>query len=123
MGNMSMGDASVNGRTGGFQTSQPTAGTDRVARNLLELSKHAASVRNRIDPLRKSSGAKPISFAWNMQNSGYSANMNFNTQYGTVAKQSEKVNKFVQQKQKKYNTHLYNTYVKRSTNSKERMND
>lgn len=32
-----------------FQMSQPTASTDRVARNLLELSKHAATVRNRFD--------------------------------------------------------------------------
>jgi hypothetical protein len=66
--------AHTNGRQAlsAFQISQPTASTDRVARNLLELSKHAATVRNRFDPQRKSAGAKPISFAWNMQNSGYS---------------------------------------------------
>jgi len=86
----SIGDAAslTNARQthSGFQMSQPTAGTDRVTRNLLELSKNAANARNRFDPQRKSTGAKPISYAWNMQNSGYSSNMNFNTQYGTVGK-------------------------------------
>ena len=103
--------------------SQPSTGTDRVARNLQELSKHAAAARNSLNPGRTSQGQKPISFAWNLANSGYSSNMNFNTQYGTVTKQHEKVNKFIQQKQKKYSTHLYNTYVKRSTNSPRRLKE